>query len=399
LSQVFLARASRLLMAVSCGLPGISLLIVLVMPVPLASQSPMPELDAAFPDLEAQASVPTAPPAPKVYMAPNPPSCALEFTNIMYHLTKVAVDITLETKTCAWNMGWLGQTPFGDKQQWPFHKERACTVLVLQTISLVGAVVGDIEAIMFDCFDHNQACGQAIAHAAQFLIDSANALVVAASVCEPPGADAPFYSVHDVPVKGFICWATIWHSIQRILKASKFIDVALLSCDQTPSPIPDEVAPPAPVPDEEIDGESENSTSLGASWNQLGPQAVPFRTMGLEIPDVAPEERRLSLEGSTMGAKEQDEASESEADAAPDVEWKRVSLVQAKERIVRILDALGYDGVMEELEPVQDVEQVKHLVMSFVGSPPANSDASPDIATSGDNVSKLGVNDTYAVWV
>jgi len=384
---------------------------------PTSAQAPVPQsVEAApapetqgEPEPESQALVPTAPPTPKTFTAPNPPSCALEFTDTALHLTKLAASITLSTKSCALNMGWFGQTPWGNKEQWPFHKQRVCTGLILSALTLVTALVADVEAIMFDCFNNNQACGQAIAHAAQMLLMSANSLVLASGVCEPPGKDPPFYSVKDPPLKGFICWATVWHSIQRILKASKFIDVALLVCPHAPLPTMDDVvAPPAPEPepDEDVPAEgamsSPNATLLGASpWDTLDPDALPFHTMGENVADSAAEERRLS---SPRNLEEREEGQEStaggqSAEAEPDADWKHTGLTQAKERLALILNKLGIDGVTEDLEPMQDADQIKDFVLSFIGSPPANHDGSPGFGINDDNISNIGVDDTSALWV
>lgn len=279
-----------------------------------------------------------------ILTAVNPPSCAQEWADSLNTLTAVAVDITYSTTSCAENMGWIGQTWEGNKQRFPFHDGRVCAALIIDTLSNLFDTVASLEGAAFDCFNNNQACGQAISSAAKEMLEGINALVAASDDCAVPGGTPPYIpdpdDGYDFPAQGFACWADIVTFVQRILKSSKLIDVALDACPLT-APTPtggDDAAPqptavngsapaptadgsagnssvptpeagspdgsvPAPtadtpgVPTPTADGSTDTNSSLGASWSSLL-ESRPFSGIGSD--DAAGVERRLSAHGATL---------------------------------------------------------------------------------------------------
>jgi len=266
----------------------------------------------------------TAAPA---FTAVNPPSCAQEWADTLQKLTNFAVDVTYASSQCAYNMGWQGETPYGNKQVYYAHNGRGCAGLLLDGFACVFAAVASLEGAAFDCFNNNQACGQAISSTARYIVESGAALVSAADDCNPPGGHPPYFDQgYDVPVKGFFCWSDIWHFGQRILKASKYIDVAIATCDTTPPAATGGAAAPAPEADSAdnstaatpptptADSSTDTNTSLGAGWSDLQ-QPQPFKDISGD--DAGAVERRLSASNATF----------SSATGGEELEQARVRLV------------------------------------------------------------------------
>jgi len=284
----------------------------------------------------------TAAPA---FTAVNPPSCAQEWADTLNFLTKFSVDVTYASSQCAYNMGWYGETPYGNKQVYYSHNGRGCAGLIIDAFAQLFAAVSALEGAAFDCFNNNQACGQAIASAGRRILEGSKSLVSAADDCSPPGGHPPYFdSGYDIPVKGFSCWADIWHFGQRILKTSKYIDVALGTCETapptptggaaTPAPTDGAGTPPTPTGDGDnssaptgpaptAESSTDTNTSLGASWSSLQ-QPQPFEDISAD--DAGAAERRLSA-FDTFDTTLSDEGYE--------------QLKQARESLVGFLKAYG----------------------------------------------------------
>jgi len=324
-----------------------------------------------------------------VFTAPNPPSCAQEWADTANDLTRFAVDIIDATAACGLNRGWYGNSPDGNLQTWPFHNGRGCAALIIDAFAKFSSTIGDLEAAAYDCFnDRTQGCGQSIAQTAQCMFEGTTSLVTAVDNCEPPGGNPPYIKTgSDVPVEGFLCWSNIWHWGQRMLKASKYIDVALGTCPTlssatTPTPMADGSAntsaptptadgstntavptptadawtptsnadplPPTPaadVPTPTAGGSASSSAAsatLGASWSSLQ-QAEPFKMIGQG--ETAPAERRLSSVAVI-------------ADSGADAERMHQRLNAAKARMDGFLQLFGVDNrtVAEDLREFSEDE-------------------------------------------
>lgn len=212
-------------------------------------------------------------PMPKLgepgFIPPNPPSCAVEWADTMMDLSECSAWLCEATKDCAFRQGWTGQTPWGDRMNWPFHDQRTCTQDILSSSALLFSSVKYMEGAAFDCFGENQACGQSIAAGAEFLMDAAVGLGRAASDCPYVGDNPPWNSNRDLPLRGFRCWQDIWRAIQRMLKAAKYIDVAIETCDTTPPQQEPEPADSKPKP------ERLSSTAPAVTPQANAPEANP----------------------------------------------------------------------------------------------------------------------------
>lgn len=165
------------------------------------------------------------------------------------------------------------------------HRERVCAAHTITQIATFVGAAGDGLAISFDCFNNNQACGQAIAAAIQRFLQAGGALVAAADFCEPPviGPDA---------LAAFNCYRKVWHAMQKMIQASKFIDVAVATCPADGQREPDiEPLDPTYLNGDEFQNETLALEANAASWSAIGQQAA----LPQDPSDVksAPVERRL----------------------------------------------------------------------------------------------------------
>jgi len=354
--------------------------VVLVLSLTLLSSQTLAQPNPAAASGVAAAAFPTSTARP-VFTAPNPPSCAQEWADTANDLTRFAVDIIDATAACGLNRGWYGNSPDGNFQTWPFHDGRGCAGLIIDAFAKFSSTIGDLEAAAYDCFnDRTQGCGQAIAQAATCIFEGTSSLVSAADNCEPPGGNVPYIKTgYDNPVEGFLCWSNIWHWGQRMLKSSKYIDVALGTCPPlssatTPTPMADGSAntsaptptadgptntsaptptadawtptsnadPSPPTPTADVPTPTAGSATLGASWSSLQ-QPEPFKTIGQG--EAAPAERRLSSVATI-------------ATSGADVEQMHERLNAAKARMDGFLQLFSVDNrtVAEDLRELSDDE-------------------------------------------
>lgn len=195
------------------------------------------------------ASTETTSAVPTMFMAPNPPGCASKFADICLHLTNIGVKITTETMVCSTHFGFHNPVLYsGDPRNFPLgHNEYTCAAQILGTMASVIAVISDTEAIMFNCFNINEACAQTATAAVKLLLAAMATLTQAVGFCEPEGADPPYYPDTDIPVQGWFCWTAVWSSISYLLNAAKYIDTAWATC-APPEPSPEPQPEPQPKP-------------------------------------------------------------------------------------------------------------------------------------------------------
>lgn len=232
--------------------------------------------------------------------SPNPPACAAEVADDLKHFTDIGTGIVTLTTKCAMNGGWrdvAGRTQF--------HSKFTCAGALIDTIQQCADTASSTMALVFDCFNDNQACGQSIAAVISNFLDVAAALLSATKTCEP--------MQQDEVISGWKCWADTFKATQRIVQAAKFIDVAISTCN-----IPDMSAfGPAPgaaaagnatgnaigdandtissreyhhdlIAQESLDEQDD----LAPNWLRMEHQPTPF-TGAAENFQVAPVERRL----------------------------------------------------------------------------------------------------------
>lgn len=203
--------------------------------------------------------------------SPNPPECASNIASSIADLTTVAGFIIQDTADCALALGWYGDAFFGNKAVFPeWHNQRVCAVHIIASMRLIATVTSDLLAAAYNCFNDRQACGQAIAASVGAFLDVSKSLVIASNACTPTGTDYPFLLTADIPLQGWSCWVQVWRIIAKLIKGSKFIDVALSTCPTVPPlPEPSGVVPePVPVPVPEP----------GATVNATAPQPVTAST-------------------------------------------------------------------------------------------------------------------------
>merc|ERR1712008_39148 len=89
----------------------------------------------------------------------------------------------------------------------------------------------DSLAASFDCFNHQEACAQLITDIIFNFLQTLLSIMQATRFCEPPGEPGEFTNT-DEPVNGLRCWGRVWHSVARLIKAAKLIDVAVAVCPE-----------------------------------------------------------------------------------------------------------------------------------------------------------------------
>lgn len=247
---------------------------------------------------EAQAAADPQPTLnPNRIFSPNPPACAAEVFDDIAHFTDIGTGIVKLTTKCSMNGGWKER--YYGHYQW--HNKQSCAAALVDTIQQCADTASSTLALVFDCFNDNQACGQSIASVISNFLDVAASLVSASKTCTPRQPDEV--------IAGWKCWADTFKATQRIVASAKFIDVAISTCN-----IPDMGAPSpdAVVAGNVTDGSAGNSSDAvnlrtvaealdveddyGAEWQRVGQdQPMPF-TGSAENFQVRPVERRLKHE-------------------------------------------------------------------------------------------------------
>lgn len=250
----------------------------------------------------------------QLYFSPNPPACANKVALIAHRLTTIAATIIQETVICANHLGFHGgwdDVKDGfyfehDEMRWPLHhSERACAIRIVSTVAMVSALASDIEGFLFVCFNINQGCGQSIAKGLKLVTQTAIVGSRASLFCEAPGGDQPYWSNHDLPLKGFMCWKIIWKQIKLLLQAAKYIDVAVMLCPaETAAPLPEPEPAPANAPLPEPATELSNSTN--AETAAPLPEPVPAN---VPLPEPATELNNSTNASSNSFAINQDPVS------------------------------------------------------------------------------------------
>lgn len=159
------------------------------------------------------------------WFSPNPPACAEEISAVIWDLSEIASNIIQETRLCS--QGYFGIDDQPGLPNW--HEPQLCANRILQTFAFTARGFADFFAASFDCFNSNQACGQSIGQIIRALMEAIDGIIDATRLCEPPGT-APNYWNTDLPQSGLMCWWRVWHSVERLMKAAKFIDVAVDTC-------------------------------------------------------------------------------------------------------------------------------------------------------------------------
>lgn len=180
-----------------------------------------------------------------------------------------------------------------------------------QIIAVI-SMIADTMAISFDCFGYNLGCGQSISKTAIWFLQAANSLILAIDVC----------GIND-PMKGFQCYARIWHVIQRLMKASKFIDVTIDLCPN-PDGAPKEEDDLPPNPENPPIAHKVNGTEATTTEAPLGAWAGLQMVLDPEVAAVAGPavERRLRGDQRVAPAANQSHTAE---------EWRaRVDAVEAR---------------------------------------------------------------------
>lgn len=218
--------------------------------------------------------------APPKIFSPNPPACAQEVADLLCDITDAATGIVHDTVICSGIEGW-------------HHRERVCAAHVITQVATLAGAAGDALALSFDCFNSNQACGQSITSIIAWILQAAGSLVGAADFCHavPPEQQA---------IAGFNCYRKIWHTIQRVLKVSKFVDVAVSTC----SPEGPHDVLPSP---ESFDSNSSDATgeNMGADGQWSGIAEAAFHPNNMKDVQVAPVERRLREATTNSSNREQ----------------------------------------------------------------------------------------------
>lgn len=243
--------------------------LMVVAQAPEAEAETEPELDAETkleggPESEPEAEPRVGEPG---FVAPNAPQCAVDWVDNVDNLVNVAKDIAMATTTCAYQMGWSGQTLSGDLQINPFHDPRDCADLILEVTVMLSEVTVNFEDAAFSCFGSDQVCAESCASAFQLVVDAGRSFIKPASDCVPIGSNPPFNSNKDPSIQGWQCWADLWHVVQRIIKAAKYVDTAIGSCA---SAAPEPEGEGAPEPEPEGEGAPEPEAEAEPSAAQLG---------------------------------------------------------------------------------------------------------------------------------
>lgn len=237
-------------------------------------------------------------PAPHKIISPNPPACAAEMADLLTHITDFATGLTNDFVICS-------EGPRNRFLNPAWRDPRACAQQIISQISFLTDASSSGLALAFDCFNDNQACGQSICDTMTAFLESAVAITTASNWCQNPAT----HDVGNADIAGFRCWRWTFRAAQRIVKAAKFIDVAVSTCDmQTQSNLPPAPPPPADTNATDTAGleanasallgalgpsatAEDNSQDLGASWAALQ-QPRPFQ-QSVEKFQVDPVERRL----------------------------------------------------------------------------------------------------------
>jgi len=117
-------------------------------------------------------------------------------------------------------------------------------MLILSTVSTIASVVGDVQSLMFACFNINQGCAQAVSKSVRNILAAGSNLAAASAACAEEGAEAPYYPNKDIPLMGFSCWTSVWSATFRLAKMAKFVDTAWTECQLEQNRPP----PTLPVP-------------------------------------------------------------------------------------------------------------------------------------------------------
>lgn len=294
---------------------------------------------------------------PRIY-APNPPECAEDVVGVMVAITDFAVGIITDGLVCVGAIHWhphrhevetvAGTAPLtvpddflveqglvaeeGDNsgKGWApsWHAERLCAAGILTQIIAITSTIGDLMSLSFDCFGHNVGCGQAITRTATWFMQAASSLILATDICGNPD-----------PMKAFTCYARIWHTIQRLMKASKYIDVCIDLCPNPDgSPKEEDDLPPNPLNPpiaHKVDGNDTASTTETPMGAWAGLQMI----LDPEIQEVtgAAVERRRLVAGPPDGLLN-----------ATTQQEMVTALERAKERLTALADPLWLDSLDED---------------------------------------------------
>lgn len=191
---------------------------------------------------------------PAYVFDPNTPGCANSFGLAMEHSVEGTTRVVRATVLCARERGWYGQTIFGNKKVYPFHNDRRCAESIFRIISEYAETARDIFDAMATCFQIDQGCAQSISGTLENFMEALEALMGATLACAPPGADPPYFSNDDIPVRGFICWERVERIVERLLVSARYIDSAIESCPKDAGSYGLTTPPPPDiVPEERVD--------------------------------------------------------------------------------------------------------------------------------------------------
>jgi len=248
---------------------------------------------------------------PPHIFSPNPPACAENVAKVVRDATEVASRIVQETTLCAEGLGW---SPQFDEPGFPnWHEPQRCADSITFTLAFAARFFADFFSASFNCLNINQACAQSVSEIVRAMLESIESIIQATRFCEPPGVP-PNYWNNDIPAQGIDCWWRVWHSIERIMKAAKFIDVAVSVCPTMPLGDGAEASAGAAAADaagNSIDGNATNSdrnltlenstdeallrgSAAGDAWLRIQqPEPWSMGADGMRPPEVDAVERRL----------------------------------------------------------------------------------------------------------
>jgi len=205
-------------------------------------------------------------PQPKVF-SPNPPACADRLASVVWDATEIGVRIVTEAKLCAAGAFWGSMLPYTNLPEW--NQPTVCGESIVLQLSFWAKMLSDFFSVMFNCFNNNQACGQAVAGSISAFLRAALSLMQAVKLCEPPGEYGDDWVNKDIPVNGLNCWGRVWNTVRWLMTAAKSIDVALSGCPKSASQAL--MAPPPPAASTADGGGASGDNSSNSSAEDAAP--------------------------------------------------------------------------------------------------------------------------------
>jgi len=307
---------------------------------------------------------------PGSWVSPNPPSCVVDLADLLASLVGAVQALIGSMIACP---------PVFAEGITYAEQQRLCALPILNFLTFGSDAVADVEGAAFDCFNQNQACGQAISFASGDLLDVAIAITAVIDLC-------PFTVNED----GFTCWARIWNIVQLLVEAAKYIDVALATCPITenlsepkpegPAPEPtksDKAAAPAPSADKaaaDTGGKDTDKKLFAASWAMAAGPSARFRVHGIERRLAEKKAVKPGLLQERLLKMKQGANSTTLLDSRAKVDFADV-LIEVLTHFRHAYDALPTSGPLESRDLEHSMKKIKAMVLAKAKTAPVSGNA------------------------